>query len=263
MSPARDSSVVYDKIADRYDATRGYTDAGSAHMVEMLSAELRERGSVIEIGVGTGQVALRLNEAGVPVAGVDLSARMLSKLLEKAGGSAPFPLVLADAGRLPFATAAFGGAYFRWILHLIADWRGVMAEALRVVQPGGVIAGEIGGYLGPKAEVQRRYEELAGIVSVPIGLPWSAWGELDAHMEALGCGAARALAVFEDRDPSSLADFIREIEANTYSWTWKLDEQTRTRTAREVRAWAQDRWGDLEAVHQVFRVGWHAYDVPG
>ena len=253
-------SVSYDRIAERYDATRGYTPEGTARITEILATEFSGRGPILDIGAGTGQLALSLHASGVEVTGLDRSAPMLSKVGEKAGGSAPFPLVVADATSLPFANGTFGAAYFRWILHLIRDWRDVMSEAVRVVEPGGMIAGAIGGFPGRKNEVQRRYEGLAGIVSEPLGLPWSDWASLDAHMETLGCRVSH-LPAFDDPDRQSLHEFIDATEHNVYSWTWKLDQETRVRCAQETRAWAQDRFGDLDTVHEVFHVEWHCYEV--
>ncbi|MEA2555902.1 MAG: hypothetical protein QOI60_1233, partial [Actinomycetota bacterium] len=143
-------SVSYDRIAERYDATRGYSPAGTARIAQLLASEFEGRGKVLEIGVGTGQLALSLHTNRVDVTGVDRSVPMISKVGEKAGGRSPFPLVVGDATVMPFRDRAFGAAYFRWILHLIRDWRDVMAEAVRVVGPGGVIAGEIGGFAGTK-----------------------------------------------------------------------------------------------------------------
>jgi SAM-dependent methyltransferase len=246
-------SVSYDRIAERYDATRGYTAEGTERMAEILTAEFAGRGRVLEVGIGTGQVALALHARGVAVAGLDRSVPMLSKVGEKAGGRPPFPVVIGDATEMPFADGGFGGAYFRWVLHLIRDWRDVMTEAVRVVVHGGVVVGEIGGFGGSKFEVQHHYRELAGIVSRPIGLPWSDWASLDAHMETLGC-RVRLMSAFDDPDRQSLAEFIDATEHNIYSWTWKLDEETRVRCAQETREWAQERFGDLDAAQQVFHI---------
>ena len=262
MSPAEERSKSYDRIAERYDATRGYSAEGTARIAQILTEEFSRRGRVLEIGIGTGQLALALHAAGVDVTGVDRSVPMLSKVGEKAGGRPPFPLVVGDATEMPFADGAFDAAYFRWILHLIRGWRDVLTEAIRVVGPGGVIVGEIGGFAGPKNEVQRHYEELAGVVSKPIGLPWSDWASLDAHMVALGC-RVRLLPSFDDPDRQSLSEFIDATERDIYSWTWNLDEETRIRCAQETRAWARERFGDLEGIRHVFRIEWHAYEVGG
>src|SRR5205807_8269675 len=80
----------------------------------------------------------------VPLVGVDLSRPMLDRLVEKASGRPPFPLVVADATRLPFRDAAFGAAYAAHVLHLIPAWRDAVGELVRVVRPGGAVLIDIG-----------------------------------------------------------------------------------------------------------------------
>ncbi|TDV40141.1 class I SAM-dependent DNA methyltransferase [Actinophytocola oryzae] len=48
--------------------------------------ELADGGPVLELGVGTGRVAVPLAELGTEVVGVDISPEMLAKLREKASG---------------------------------------------------------------------------------------------------------------------------------------------------------------------------------
>ncbi len=49
-------------------------------------AELAGSGAALEFGVGTGRLALPLSRAGVPVAGLELSAAMVEQLRAKPGG---------------------------------------------------------------------------------------------------------------------------------------------------------------------------------
>lgn len=53
-----------------------------------LLAELAGEGPVLELGIGTGRVALPLVERGIEVHGVDASEAMVAKLREKPGGDA-------------------------------------------------------------------------------------------------------------------------------------------------------------------------------
>ena len=86
-------SIAFDRAAEYYDATRGLSEEGVRLTTEALAEVFRGAGPILEVGVGTGQVALPLHDAGVRVMGVDLSRPMLAKLLAKAGGAPPFPLV--------------------------------------------------------------------------------------------------------------------------------------------------------------------------
>jgi SAM-dependent methyltransferase len=50
-----------------------------------LLAELADGGAVLELGIGTGRVALPLSARGVRVSGIDLSSAMVARLREKPG----------------------------------------------------------------------------------------------------------------------------------------------------------------------------------
>ena len=258
-----DGSVAFDRAAEYYDRTRGSSPEGLRKTIDLLTDELRDRGTVLEVGVGTGQLGLPLAEAGVPVIGLDLARPMMEKLVEKAGGRSPFPLVQADATRSPFHDEAFGGAYLRWVLHLIPAWRNALAEIVRVVRPGGVLLTSLGSYGGPRSEIQERFAELTGVSIEPPGLTWDGYDELDAAATALGL-VPRALAPIPETGREGLGAFIDAIAENRYSWTWKIeDPDLLARTAAEVRRWAEERYGPLEAIPlDEYQTFWRAYDLP-
>ena len=149
-------SVSFDRAAAYYDETRGLSEEGVRRTTAVLSGLFSSAGRVLEVGVGTGQVSLPLHEAGVDLVGIDLAQPMLDALLEKAGGSSPFPLVRGDATRMPFRDRTFGGAFLRWVLHLIPDWRGAVREIARVLAPGAVFAASLGTYGGQAHRRSRR-----------------------------------------------------------------------------------------------------------
>ena len=258
-----EGSVAFDRAAEYYDRTRGSSPEGLRKTIDLLTEELRDRGTVLEVGVGTGQLGLPLSEAGIPVAGLDLARPMMDKLVEKAGGRSPFPLVQGDATRMPFRDGAFGGAYLRWVLHLIPAWRDALAEIVRVVRPGGAFLASLGSYGGPRSEIQERFAELTGVSIEPPGLTWDGYDELDAVATALGL-VPRALAPISEIGREGLDAFIDAIADNRYSWTWKVeDPDLLARTAAEVRRWAEERYGPLGALpRDEVLTFWRAYDLP-
>jgi SAM-dependent methyltransferase len=254
-------SVPFDRAAEFYDRTRAISDASMARNVDLIRAELAGREPVLEVGVGTGLLALPLHAAGMDLVGLDLSAPMLERLREKSGGRAPFPVVLGDATQMPIADDAFGAAYLRWVLHLVSDWSAVLAEIVRVVRPGGVVLLNLGAYGGPQDEIQRRFAELAGVSVEPVGLRWGDFDALDGAMASHGA-TPRPLPSLPDVGEQTLATFLEGIRENRYSWTWPLDEATRLRVLAELVPWAEERFGPLDAPRTFEHAGrWRAYDL--
>jgi SAM-dependent methyltransferase len=258
-----DESIAFDRAAEFYDQTRAISDESMARTIELLASELRDRGRVLEVGVGTGLLALPLHEAGIDLAGVDLSRPMLRKCVEKAGGTAPFPLVVADATGLPFAGGAFGAAYLRWVLHLVPDWRRVLAEVVRVVRPGGVFLVNLGAYEEARKAIQDRFAEITGVSLKPVGLHWDDYDELESAMAALGA-RMRELPSVHEGGTETLGEFVNGIEQNRYSWTWPLADGERLRAVDEIRSWAEQRFGSLDE-RKPFEhaTRWLAYDLGG
>ena len=50
-------------------------------------AELAGDGSALELGIGTGRIAVPLAERGIPVHGIDMSRPMVARLRAKPGGA--------------------------------------------------------------------------------------------------------------------------------------------------------------------------------
>jgi SAM-dependent methyltransferase len=73
-------------VAGRYDDDEAemFQPAAVEPAVELLS-ELAHGGPALELGIGTGRLALPLARRGVPVHGIDLSEAMVAKLREKPG----------------------------------------------------------------------------------------------------------------------------------------------------------------------------------
>jgi SAM-dependent methyltransferase len=255
-------SISFDRAAAYYDETRGLTEVAMRQQTELLAGQLHGRGRTLEVGVGTGQVALPLAAAGIPMTGLDLAEPMIRVLVEKAG-TLPFPLVLGDATRLPFADASFGAGVARWVFHLIARWRIALEELVRVVRPGGVLVILLGSYgTGPRAQVQDRFNELLGLPNEPVGIMWGDVPTLDRAMTDLGA-SPRPLPVLTDVEAQPLDVFLEGIETNRYSWTWRVPSEDLARVAPEVRSWAEERFGPLDRTppHR-FELSWRAYDLP-
>ena len=109
-----------ERIAADYDARLpGRLD--TAACVELLAA-LAGGGPVLELGVGTGRVALPLAARGLQVDGIDASAAMVARLKAKPGG-AGVRVVVGDFAAVPAPGAAYRLVYvvFNTLFCLLAQ----------------------------------------------------------------------------------------------------------------------------------------------
>ena len=216
---------------------------------------------MLEVGVGTGLLALPLAERGFQVDGVDLSEPMLHCLRQKNPANR-IGLAVSDATRLPFRSAAFESAYLRHVLHLIPDWRSALSEVVRVVRPGGRFLASITDYSGLYEEVQQRFLREAGGLPLAVGLSPNDPGSLATAMAALGA-QGRQLPPIRGRRSLTLNRFLHHIERGHYTWTWAASERDRVHVVRRLRTWLHHRFGDLDRpVEPEYLVEWWAFDLP-
>src|SRR5918995_6999892 len=88
-----------ERVAARYDESSAdmFERAIVDPAVEFLAA-LAGDGAALELGIGTGRIALPLSERGVLVHGIDLSEAMVAKLRAKPGGP-EIPVTIGDFAR--------------------------------------------------------------------------------------------------------------------------------------------------------------------
>lgn len=252
-------SVSFDRAAGYYDATRSLPDSLMRELMSRIAAELPRDGLCLEIGIGTGRIALPLARMGVRIVGVDISTEMLRKLREK---DTDLPVARADATRLPFRDRTFVSAIASHVLHLIGAWQLALDELVRVITPGGVLIASRGA--GSRAEwqgaVRRRFFDEAGHPASARGADRIA--QVDAAMRERGA-SVREIQDVEAESTSTISAVVAGLERGIYSACWSLDDETRRRAAEATRAWASKELGDLEAPRPLrHRSDWRAYELP-
>jgi SAM-dependent methyltransferase len=121
----------FDRVADHYDETRGGETRGRAFAEALVPWIVGER--VVELGVGTGAIAVELHERDYRLSGFDLSAPMMAAAVRRLGPR----VAVADVDALPVPDDAVDTAILAWVLQLVDDPAMSLREAARVVRPGG------------------------------------------------------------------------------------------------------------------------------
>lgn len=123
----------YTLIAPFYDAV--VAAATRRARERSLRALPAESSRILIAGVGTG-LDLPLLPRQHHYVGVDLTPAMLQRALPRAGG-VDFTPLRGDVQRLPFADAAFDAVVLHLIVCVVPHPASCLAEAARVVRPGG------------------------------------------------------------------------------------------------------------------------------
>lgn len=134
------ASINFDWAADFYDETRGFPSGEAVHVAKLLAqvGNLGLHSQVLELGIGTGRIALPLAPHVQAIYGLDLSRRMLERLRAKQQHE-PIFLVQGDATCIPYANQSFDAVVVVHVFHLIPMWQQAIAEVRRVLKPGGVL----------------------------------------------------------------------------------------------------------------------------
>jgi SAM-dependent methyltransferase len=255
------ASVCFDRAAGYYDATRGFPPGVEERVAELFARAggLGAGSRVLEIGVGTGRVALPLAARVGRYTGVDLSGQMLAKLVEKRGGL-PIELARADAGELPFPAGCFDAAIGVHVFHLMQGWRAVLAGLARVLKPGGLLLH--GGDDLARGPAWRRWRELvdAQLGSQTPGVPHA---RIESFPEDEGWRPAGVERVHFARRyrPQALLDLVA---GRAFSLTWKLSDAELAGAGAALRAALEREFGpDLEREVEVETGFWvRAYRPP-
>jgi SAM-dependent methyltransferase len=142
-----DDGYFDERVAARYDesAAEMFDPAVVDPVVDLL-VELAGDGRALELGIGTGRIALPLAQRGVQVHGIELSQAMVARLRGKPGGEA-IGVTIGD-----FSTTTVNGTFsvaylvFNTILNLttqaaqVACFQNVAAH----LEPGGCFVIEVG-----------------------------------------------------------------------------------------------------------------------
>lgn len=136
-----------EQVAAHYDESTAkmFTPEAVQPVVDFL-AELAGSGPVLELGIGTGRIALPLSRRGLEVHGIDLSPAMVARMRSKPGGDR-IPVTIGDFATASAGLEAFSLAYliFNTIENLTTQdeqvecFRNVAAQ----LQPGGCFVIEV------------------------------------------------------------------------------------------------------------------------
>lgn len=248
------------RVAVQYEALRGHPRDVSRAIGTAIAREAIPGARLLELGVGTGRIALPVAAAGCDVVGIDLSAEMLASLaphLRRPPG-ARVSLVRGDVAALPFHPRVFDGVMATHVLHLVPDWQAVLGGIARVLRPGGLIV--LGrDWVDPASmagRIRTAFRQAVMAAGFSTAAPAGGQSLHDALLE-LGAspqriGAAEIIAA-EWRAAISPRQLLDGIRSRDDAESWVLPDEVLVPVSRELDRYAAEQWPETTAPQTVLR----------
>ena len=216
---------------------------------------------LLDLGAGSGRIGWSFVAAGDDYVGVDLSARMLQVFAGKDAGGHRAQLVRADGRALPFAAASFDAVLLIAVFGDVPDWRPLVAEARRVLRPGGVIA--IGRMATPDDGIDERLKQQLDLLlaeRVPYAPRKNGRKNAAQHLGAVATTTTNLVPATWSVARSTRQFLERHAGGARFS---RLPLGIREAALTELAEWAEAEFGSLDAAFtethrfetQLFRFG--------
>jgi ubiquinone/menaquinone biosynthesis C-methylase UbiE len=141
MPTAENTARFWDGIAEGY-AKKPFPDPDATRRkLEITRARIRPGDVVLDLGCGTGTIALELAPHAQRVTGIDVSGEMLKLARRKASDANVANVEFVQAGLVEglarFEPASIDGVCAYNVLHLTPDWRDALRSIHERLKPGG------------------------------------------------------------------------------------------------------------------------------
>jgi SAM-dependent methyltransferase len=253
--------VDFSVNAKVYDRRHGAVLAED--LVQRLAAAgaMRSGTSVLDIGAGTGRVAIGLAELACNVVALEPALGMVETLRTKADGL-PIRIIAGEGAQLPFSAGQFDVVVIARVLYLTADWRGVLREAHRVLAVGGRLLHEWGNGRADEEWVQIREKARALFEEAGISSPFHpgvrSEREVDDNLNALGFVRSSDLPI--GPGPTlTLAEFLRRLIDGEFSYIWNVPKAVQEQCLPRLKAWSEQRFDLERSISMPRELSWTVY----
>ncbi|NWJ45273.1 MAG: class I SAM-dependent methyltransferase [Chloroflexi bacterium] len=247
--------ISFDRAAGFYDETRGFPEGVPENickaLVDYTAANITTR--FLELGIGTGRIALPFIKSGYDFTGVDISSEMLKRLENKLAEELELPkyrynLQVGDVTALPFPENSFDIAIAVHVVHLVSDLAQTLKEAKRVLRkPGGCLviaheqAVEEAGELSPEQTVRQKWGRiLAGLGSDLRKKRERAWHSEEisiSYLQELGAEIEKTNLLEFELKPLSQREMANRLINRMYSSDWEHSDEIHTQAVVQLNNW--------------------------
>jgi SAM-dependent methyltransferase len=247
------NSKIYD---DRHGAVI------SDQLGQAVADRLRLGSTIIDIGSGTGRVAIALAGSGFKVVAVDAAFAMLQTMRRKSADAALLA-VAAEGARLPLRRRCADAVVMARLLYLVSDWQGLLREAKAVLRPSGTLFHEWGNGDASEAWVQVREKARSLFQEAGVETPFHPGARSEAEVDCCvrDLGFRRTDQIEAGAGPAiTLADFLNKIESGEFSYVWDVPRDLQASCLPRLRHWCEGRFDLHQPAAMPAELHWIVYE---
>jgi SAM-dependent methyltransferase len=244
----------FDRAAEYYDETRGFPAGDDVKVAAWIAetVDLSPSHRLLEVGIGTGRIAVPLSAHVKSIDGIDISRAMLAKLRAKQSVN-PVHVIEGDATFLPYADNTFDACLSIHVFHLIPDMDSCIQEINRVLKPDGVLL-----YGGGPADVRGEsdtgtssFADLEAVwnkyapPAVGAGKMEDVQGVLRRHGWHIPDAPLKYEGIIVKRKPSGFIDGLRQRKRSA---SWRMSDETLNAAVAEMEKVARENYADPDAL---------------
>jgi len=240
-------SVSFDRVAEKYDTTRGYPEHIMEDILNALDRRLKPDDLILDAGMGTGRFAAPLQARDYRIVGIDIAGRMIKKAQEKGVEN----ILRADLLSLPFQDLVFDKTISIHVLHLIKHWRDALHEIGRVTKDE-FVSVAFNKEESPAQEIRHAYDRACEELGHSMKHPGMRERELP---DVLQPDDMKPIVIHEH--PVDVKSLIQGFETRTYSSQWTVPEEIH----EEAIELLKEQFGDLDHVQGIERISLIAWNA--
>lgn len=251
------TSVSFDRVSDVYDATRGLPPDVAEQITQCILGLVAtiDDPQFLEIGVGTGRIALPIVQQGYAYTGIDISEKMMDEFRRKLPEMPTrLTLMAADATALPFCDRSFDVVLAVHVLHLIPDWQQALSELRRVLKPSGLFL-----YTHGRTGISPAQVAPEGVIP-EIHQQWHRiLASYNFQLREYGATAKQVLQVLQTQGAhletltvvqwpieQSVQQILDRYGSRSYSSSWQIPEPIFQAAIADLTAWCEQQYESLE-----------------
>ncbi len=247
------TSMSYRAVASRYNAINALPpdaalQAGGA-IARYACGEW-----LLDLGAGAGRLGIPAALAGCRVVALDLELAMLRAGQREANLQAlELPSVQADAVHLPLSDDSFDAVMINNLLHLVPQWEAVLVEAVRVMQPGGVLI-QGRDWLDPQScagRIRSKWREIVVTLQPEMRPTTAAGPALFQALARMGGRVEAEIVAAEWMECLSPARILHRMRQRMHNETWSLPDDVLSAGLAVLEPWVRATFDDVHAEEDV------------